>query len=363
MRRIVGIDVARGLAVLGMMTAHVGPDDHGPIPPGGFAQLADGRPAALFVVLAGAVARAALRRRGPGHRDPARRRHACASSCGRCCCSRSASCSSLLAHAGRRDPADVRRCCSRSAASRCAGRGAALLTAAGVVAVLGPPLGQTHRRRASRTRTDTTLAELTVGHYYPAIVWMAYLLRRARDRPQRPALRSAARHRRPGRRRARDPRARRLVGRAAPASAGPTELRPQRAALVDHVRGRRQRRRRAPRDRRLPRASPTAGRARPRPARGRRVARPHRVHRAHRRDRVLGQTVVYAARPSQVWLAFLLTTVALCWLWARSVGRGPLEWVLHRVSTRAADVAPDALPPRTTEPSAPSRPDSDQAHS
>ena len=53
MRRIVGIDVARGLAVLGMMTAHVGPDDHGPIPPGGFAQLADGRPAALFVVLAG----------------------------------------------------------------------------------------------------------------------------------------------------------------------------------------------------------------------------------------------------------------------------------------------------------------------
>src|SRR6478752_3563105 len=53
MRRIVGIDVARGLAVLGMMTAHVGPDDHGPVPPGGFAQLADGRPSALFVVLAG----------------------------------------------------------------------------------------------------------------------------------------------------------------------------------------------------------------------------------------------------------------------------------------------------------------------
>src|SRR4051812_47891443 len=53
MRRIVGIDVARGLAVLGMMTAHVGPDDHGPVPPGGFAQLADGRPAALFVLLAG----------------------------------------------------------------------------------------------------------------------------------------------------------------------------------------------------------------------------------------------------------------------------------------------------------------------
>lgn len=54
MRRVVGVDTARGVAVLGMVTAHVGPaDDDRRWPPGGFAQLADGRPSALFVVLAG----------------------------------------------------------------------------------------------------------------------------------------------------------------------------------------------------------------------------------------------------------------------------------------------------------------------
>ena len=46
----------------------------------------------------------------------------------------------------------------------------------------------------------------------------------------------------------------------------------------------------------------------------------------------------------EVWLAFILTTIGLCWLWVVSVGRGPFEWVLHRVSTKAADVAPDELP-------------------
>ena len=56
MARLVGVDVARGVAVLGMMTAHVGPE------PGAgdrswladqALRLADGRPSALFVVLAG----------------------------------------------------------------------------------------------------------------------------------------------------------------------------------------------------------------------------------------------------------------------------------------------------------------------
>src|SRR6478735_5927074 len=51
-RRIVGIDVARGLAVLGMMTAHVGPEADD-VSVGDLMGLADGRPSALFVVLAG----------------------------------------------------------------------------------------------------------------------------------------------------------------------------------------------------------------------------------------------------------------------------------------------------------------------
>ena len=67
MRRIVGIDVARGLAVLGMMTAHVGPDD-----PYGFSELADGRPASLFVVLAGLSLGLLSGGAVTGDRDPAR---------------------------------------------------------------------------------------------------------------------------------------------------------------------------------------------------------------------------------------------------------------------------------------------------
>ena len=68
----------------------------------------------------------------------------------------------------------------------------------------------------------------------------------------------------------------------------------------------------------------------------------------------LGQGVVYDATV-EVWLAFILTTIGLCWLWAVSVGRGPFEWVLHRVSTRAADIAPDVLPRAPTHP----RPETD----
>ncbi len=54
MQRLTGIDVARGLAVLGMVTAHVGPDAPGRTTPADrVLELADGRSSALFVVLAG----------------------------------------------------------------------------------------------------------------------------------------------------------------------------------------------------------------------------------------------------------------------------------------------------------------------
>ena len=77
---------------------------------------------------------------------------------------------------------------------------------------------------------------------------------------------------------------------------------------------------------------------------------------------VLGQGVVYEATVA-VWLGFLLTTIALCWLWAATVGRGPLEWVLHRVSTRAADIAPDELPAVGPPRSRHREPQPGQAHS
>src|SRR6478735_3073256 len=53
MQRITGVDVARGLAVLGMMTAHVGPGGPEDPWPWSLAQVVDGRSAALFVLLSG----------------------------------------------------------------------------------------------------------------------------------------------------------------------------------------------------------------------------------------------------------------------------------------------------------------------
>lgn len=54
MQRIVGVDTARGLAVLGMFVAHLGMERHvGVFTPTGWFFLADGRPSALFATLAG----------------------------------------------------------------------------------------------------------------------------------------------------------------------------------------------------------------------------------------------------------------------------------------------------------------------
>ncbi|MBZ2198615.1 heparan-alpha-glucosaminide N-acetyltransferase domain-containing protein [Occultella gossypii] len=54
MNRIVGVDTARGLAVLGMFVAHLGMERHvGFFTPTGWFFVADGRPSALFALLAG----------------------------------------------------------------------------------------------------------------------------------------------------------------------------------------------------------------------------------------------------------------------------------------------------------------------
>ena len=51
--RLTGLDLARGLAVLGMFAAHVGPDIEDAGPAGALVQLTHGRSAALFALLAG----------------------------------------------------------------------------------------------------------------------------------------------------------------------------------------------------------------------------------------------------------------------------------------------------------------------
>ena len=60
---------------------------------------------------------------------------------------------------------------------------------------------------------------------------------------------------------------------------------------------------------------------------------------------MLGRGVVYDPTVTG-WVWFLVGTLALCWLWHATLGRGPLELLLHAVSSRAADVAPDVLPER-----------------
>ncbi|UFU07795.1 heparan-alpha-glucosaminide N-acetyltransferase domain-containing protein [Ruania halotolerans] len=75
MTRIVGVDTARGVAVLGMFVAHLGLEQHvGMLTPTGWFFLADGRPSALFATLAG-VGLAFMTRRAFDSGDPAQWRH------------------------------------------------------------------------------------------------------------------------------------------------------------------------------------------------------------------------------------------------------------------------------------------------
>ncbi|QOR69526.1 DUF1624 domain-containing protein [Ruania alkalisoli] len=68
--RIVGVDTARGLAVLGMFVAHLGLErEVGLITPTGWFFVADGRPSALFAMLAG-VGLAFMTRRAAASGDP-----------------------------------------------------------------------------------------------------------------------------------------------------------------------------------------------------------------------------------------------------------------------------------------------------
>lgn len=56
MRRVVGVDVSRGLAILGMFTAHLADADPEFWSADGWFQVADGRPSAAFALLAGVSA-------------------------------------------------------------------------------------------------------------------------------------------------------------------------------------------------------------------------------------------------------------------------------------------------------------------
>ncbi len=337
MTRIVGVDVARGLAVLGMMTAHVGPEPPDPGLPHGLRALADGRPSALFVVLAGL---------------------------------------SLALLSGGSQPATGRL--MLRARVRIAVRGvlvlilgvwlaalgtpvvvilptyavlflvgilvlswptSALVFGAAALAVLTPPL------RAAVTGGDPSsvegqwLAELLVGPYYPALVWAAYLLaglalgrcdlRSARIRWRVCWLGAVLAVVGYG-----GAWAAQRVGAVADALGGLASSEPHSSttfevagntgvALVVIA------------------ACLAAADAWPRAvapvaAVGALALTAYTVHLVVIWQ--LGPGVVYDASAGG-WLAFLLVTIAACWAWRTWLGRGPLERVLHGVSTTIADRA------------------------
>jgi len=338
MRRIVGIDLARGLAVLGMMTAHVGPDDDGPIPPGGFAQLADGRPSALFVVLAG-VSLALL----SGGTTPAvgPRMHQV--------WVRVLVRALLVLGLGvllvaLNTPVVVILPAYAALfvlSLPFLGRSrTTLLVTSAVIAMLGPPIGLRIAAAVGPIEPNT-LADVFVGPHYPVLVWMSYLLTGLAV----------------GRSDLRSPRLRRIgallgVGLvvlghggswlAGQVSAWPAELTTSAPhssttfevlgntgvaflVIVASLAAAEQ----------WPRAlAPLA-------AVGSLALTAYTVHIVV--IAIVGDQVVFQ-QTVLGWLAFLGATIALCWLWTRYLGRGPLERVMHIVSTRAAQDARERAP-------------------
>ncbi|MDC7120991.1 DUF1624 domain-containing protein [Cellulomonas fimi] len=361
MRRIAGVDVARGLAVLGMMTAHVGPDDaDSRVLPGGFAQLADGRPSALFVVLAGIGLALLSGGASPvvGTRLVQARLRVLVRAVLLFVLGE------LLVMLGTPVAVILPTYAVLFAIGCLALRWSVrtLLVVAAAVAVVGPVLrAALEAGLAAWQPRPTLLAEIAVGHFYPAVVWLAYLcaglaVGRCDLRSRRVRLVAAGvgaglvvvGH--VGAWVARDalgwpP----SIATTEPHSSSTFEvLGNTGVALLVLVAC-------------LVVAEAAPGLVSPVAAVGELALSAYTVHVVV--IAVLGEGVVYAPAVAS-WLAFLVTTTVLCWSWRAALGRGPFERVLHGVSTRAADVRPDMLPdaPAPQEAGVGARPGSGEEH-
>lgn len=343
MRRIVGVDTARGLAVLGMVAAHVGPDDAWrTVPPGGFAQLADGRPSALFVVLAG-VGLALL---SGGDRPVTGTRLVQARLRILVRAALLVVLGAALVELGTPVVVILVVYGGMFAAGTLMLRWPrwALVAAAAAFALLGP-LVRPWFEGVGVVTAERPVDPLTVlvGHYYPAVVWTSYVLTGLAV--GRSDLRSGRTHAC-------------LAGLgAALVVAGHGG-----SALVESALGRTSDlTTSAPHSSSFFEVAGNTGVALLVLAvclavgvRWPRALAPVTATGALALTAYTGHLLVIAALGTQVvwspttasWLWFTVVILALCWAWRAAVGRGPLEWALHAVSTRAADVAPDRLPPR-----------------
>lgn len=176
MERVVGVDVTRGLAVLGMFAAHVGSAGPDLWSGTGLLGLADGRSAATFALLAGLSAALLSGGHRPVQGDALRRARV-----------RILTRAVLLVPLGAalvllRTPVAVilpgYAVMFALVTVALRWRVPVLLGAAAVVVLVGPPVVQAARSGLDVGGTPVPWRPLglLVGEYYPAAVWIAYLL-------------------------------------------------------------------------------------------------------------------------------------------------------------------------------------------
>lgn len=334
--RLTGIDVARGLAVLGMVTAHVGPDDPGRTSPADrLLELADGRSSALFVVLAGLSLALMSGGRVPlGGRDLRRSRVRVAARAvvvllvGLVLESLDTPILVIL-------PTYAVLFLAGCVVLRWSTR--ALVVAAVAFAVVGPPAREAIGLAAPGTVVDgfgDELAALVVGPHYPALVWIAYLL--AGLALGRQDLASGAVQRRTA-----------LVGTALTVGgygaghlvslllgddAALASTRPHSSTTFEVVGN-------------TGVALLVVAACLAVAVRAPRALAPVAAVGALAFTAYTAQIVVVAAVGPEIvwqplltsWLAFVAGTVLACWAWRTWLGRGPLERLLHGVSTAVAE--------------------------
>lgn len=176
MQRIVAVDLVRGLAVLGMFAAHVGAAEGPPWSASGWLAVADGRSAATFALLAGLSA--ALLSGGPHPREGVRLRHAVVRILARALLLWPLG--AVLIALGTPVAVILPTYAVMFALVTVALRWSrpALVTVAAAVALVGPVVWVAARRAVASTGTGRLPQglDVLVGEHYPAVVWTAYLL-------------------------------------------------------------------------------------------------------------------------------------------------------------------------------------------
>ncbi|MDT0165601.1 heparan-alpha-glucosaminide N-acetyltransferase domain-containing protein [Actinotalea sp. AC32] len=335
MERVVGVDVARGTAVLGMFTAHVGAASTDWSTPAGWLQLADGRSAATFALLAGVAAALLSGGAVPAEGDALVRARVRITVRALLLWPVGALLIALGTPVAVILPSYAVLLAATTAVLRLPVR--ALLGLAAVLAVVAPVV--VHAARAALGLGPwggaPQLVEIAVGEYYPVLVWAVYVLvGLAVGRLDLAAPRTARRLVVGGA-------AAVVVGYGAAAVAARLTLP---AAVVPLVSA-------EPHADTTPDvvgttgvallvlgvslwATPHLGRVlAPLAATGALALTAYCTHLVA--IAALGDDVVRS--PSNaVLLAFVVVTVALAWLWRATLGRGPLERAMHAASTSTA---------------------------